>query len=166
VTIPDGQPSTSITLTSTTDAIVAGDTVVTFTVQPGAYTIGTDSAAVTLTDAEQAILSVADASIAEDGGLLTVTVTLIGSALAPVTVDYATADGSAKTANGDYAAAAGTLSWASGESGHARSPSPSPTIGWTKGRDVRGESHVCHSGATIGGAQGVMTIQTTTPSAS
>jgi len=43
------------------------------------------------------------------------TVTLSGSYTAPVTVNFATADGTAKRSNNDYAAASGTLTFAPGE---------------------------------------------------
>jgi aryl-phospho-beta-D-glucosidase BglC (GH1 family)/cellulase/cellobiase CelA1 len=62
-------------------------------------------------------LSVADASVTEgNGGTsdLAFTVTLSAAATGPVTVAYATADGTA-TAGSDYAALAGTLSFAAGE---------------------------------------------------
>jgi chitinase len=62
-------------------------------------------------------LSIADARITEgDAGtkLMNVTVTLSAPATAPVTVAYATADGSA-TAGSDYTAKSGTLSFAAGE---------------------------------------------------
>ena len=62
-------------------------------------------------------LSVNDASVTEgDSGFknATFTVTLSAASATPVSVDYATSDGSA-TAPDDYAAASGTLSFAPGE---------------------------------------------------
>ena len=60
-------------------------------------------------------LSVADARAVEGAGArLGFRVTLAGAAGAPVTVDYATADGTAK-AGEDYTALSGTLSFAAGE---------------------------------------------------
>src|SRR5262249_820537 len=62
-------------------------------------------------------LSISDASITEgDTGSsqLPFTVTLSKAATGPVTVNYATADGSA-TAGSDYTARAGTLTFAAGE---------------------------------------------------
>ena len=58
-------------------------------------------------------LSVADAT-ATEGGNLAFTVSLDQPATVPVTVDYATADGSA-TAPSDYTAASGTLTFAAGD---------------------------------------------------
>ena len=60
-------------------------------------------------------LSVADAEVREGpGAALAFAVTLSRASSAAVTVDYATADGSA-TAGSDYTAASGTLSFAAGE---------------------------------------------------
>ena len=50
-------------------------------------------------------------SVAEDGGTLTVTVDRVGGSAGAVSVDYATADGTA-TAGLDYTAASGTLTFA------------------------------------------------------
>jgi hypothetical protein len=59
-------------------------------------------------------VSVGDAS-ATEGGDVTFTLTLDQPAVVPVTVDYATADGTA-TAPADYASATGTATFAAGES--------------------------------------------------
>ena len=59
------------------------------------------------------VVSVADASAAE-GATLAFAVTLAPAASAPVTVDWATADGTA-TAGSDYTAASGALAFAAGE---------------------------------------------------
>src|SRR5262249_43330750 len=63
-------------------------------------------------------LSIGDASVSEgDAGTtaLTFTVTLSAPYTRTVTVPYATADGSATTADDDYAASSGTLTFAPGE---------------------------------------------------
>ncbi len=62
-------------------------------------------------------LSIADASVQEGNSgtkLMTFTVTLSSAAAGPVTVAYATADGTA-TAGSDYVAASGTLTFGAGE---------------------------------------------------
>jgi len=53
-------------------------------------------------------------AVDEAAGTVTLTVVHSGSALGPVTVAYASADGTA-TAPGDYVAVGGTLSWAAGD---------------------------------------------------
>ena len=68
-------------------------------------------------DVEPPRLSVSDAA-ADEGGTLTFTVTLSAASSETVTVDYATADGTA-AAGDDYAAAAGTLTFAAGETSKA-----------------------------------------------
>ena len=68
---------------------------------------------VTATVSGPALLSVADAE-AKEGETLTFSVTLDRAATGTVTVDYATADGSA-AAGTDYTAASGTLTFAVGE---------------------------------------------------
>ncbi len=56
-------------------------------------------------------------SVNENGGSVTVTVSRTGSSTGAVTVNYATASGSA-TAGIDFSSAIGTLSWADGELGN------------------------------------------------
>ena len=68
----------------------------------------------TIIDDDTAALSVAGASAPEDGGALTFTVTLSRAADETVTVDYATADGTA-TAGTDYTTTTGTLTFAPNE---------------------------------------------------
>ena len=84
---------------------------------PTNATIADGAATVTIVDNDSApSLAVADASVTE-GTLLTATltfaVTLSGPSTQPVTVNYATTNGTA-TAPGDYAAASGTLTFTPG----------------------------------------------------
>ena len=75
----------------------------------------TVSATGTITDNDDApTLSIADVVVDESSGTATVTVSLSGASGQAVSVDYATADGSA-SAGSDYTAATGTLSFAAGE---------------------------------------------------
>lgn len=53
-------------------------------------------------------------SVIDTAGTVTLTVQHTGSTLGPVSVSYATADGTAK-AGTDYVATNGTLSWAAGD---------------------------------------------------
>jgi len=68
---------------------------------------------------------------------ITFAATLLAPASQPVTVGYATADGSATAAGGDYQAASGTLTFAPGVTTKpftvgvaADAPSPTPTVGF------------------------------------
>lgn len=64
-------------------------------------------------------LSIADASTTEGNGgtkTLSFTVTLSPAATSNITVDYATSDGTATTADSDYVSKSGTLTFTSGES--------------------------------------------------
>ncbi len=54
-------------------------------------------------------------SVNETDGVANITVNLGSASSQPVSVDYATSDGSAKTADSDYTAAGGTLTFAPGE---------------------------------------------------
>ncbi len=67
----------------------------------------------TITDTDRTI-SVNSVTGPENGGSLTFTVSLDAAAVAPVTVDYATADGSASQP-GDYAKTFGSLTFAAGD---------------------------------------------------
>ncbi len=79
--------------------------------------IATGTAVVTITDDDDPpTLSIADAKVTENGGRVTLTVTMSGLSSQEVSVAYATADGTAR-ANEDYAAASGTLTWKARETG-------------------------------------------------
>ena len=62
-------------------------------------------------DDTQPTISISDVSVAE-GGNLVYTVTLSNASYQTITVDYATADGTALTADNDYTAATGTVTFA------------------------------------------------------
>ncbi len=79
--------------------------------------IASGTAVVTITDDDDPpTLSIADATVAENGGRVTLTVTMTGLSSQEVSVAYATADGTAR-ANEDYTAASGTLTWRPRETG-------------------------------------------------
>lgn len=106
-------------------------------------------------------LSVGNISVNE-GGNATFTVSLSAASGQPVTVKYATLDGTATTANQDYTAATDTLTFASGET------SKSVVIATTN--DTRYELDETFSiqlsdaaNATIGTAQGTATITNDDP---
>lgn len=118
---PGGPLSKTITVSVVGD--VVAEPTETFKVMLSNLVAGAPIRAVTLNRSEAigtiqaddgALLSIADAQIAEgDAGVkqLTFNVTLSKAISVPVTIDYATADGSARTADGDYAAAQGTLTF-------------------------------------------------------
>ena len=106
------------------------------------------------------VLSVADAQ-ASEGESLTFVVTLEPPASAPVTVAYATSDGSA-TAGSDYTAASGTLSFKAGES--------EKTVAVTLATDSVPEGSetltlASPSGATIGDNEATGTVTDPAPPA-
>lgn len=75
---------------------------------------GTNGLPATL-DNDKPGFSVNDVTVNEADGTITFTVTLTGTSVANVTVDYATADGTATLADADYTATNGTLTFAPGE---------------------------------------------------
>ena len=77
-------------------------------------------------------LSVSCPTVSEDVGLAHCTVTPSGPSAFPMSVTFATADGTALAAAGDYQPVSGyALSWSPGQATRSRSRSPSPT---TRGR--------------------------------
>ncbi len=112
-----------------------------------------------LSTAPPVTISIGDVSVAEGNSGTTAavfTVSLSGAAGVPVTIDYATADGTA-VAGTDYAAAAGTLTFAAGQT--------SRTISVNVNGDTAvepDETFIVNlsnpSGATIADGQGVGTI--------
>ncbi|MFH1253067.1 MAG: Calx-beta domain-containing protein [Candidatus Uhrbacteria bacterium] len=61
-------------------------------------------------------LAIADNSVAEDGGSVTVTVTMTGVSSQTVSVDYSTSNNTA-VAGSDYTNKSGTLTWTAGQTG-------------------------------------------------
>nr|WP_320022325.1 Calx-beta domain-containing protein [uncultured Draconibacterium sp.] len=77
----------------------------------------TDAAVLTIIDDDASSISIDDPTIAEGSSGntdLTFTVSLDKAGIAPITVDYATSDGTAE-AGSDYTSVSGTLTFASGE---------------------------------------------------
>lgn len=119
-TIPEGSQ------TYTFDVTVNGDTIfepnetffVNVTNVTGA-TLSDGQAVGTITnDDAQPTITIADASVTEGNAgtsLMTFTVTLTGTSPSTVSVNYATVDSSATTADSDYATASGTLNFVSGD---------------------------------------------------
>ena len=76
--------------------------------------IADDQAEVTITDNDQASLSIDDLTVNEDDGIAFVTVSLDQAVEAPISVDFATRDAAAKS-TGDYQTTSGTLTFNPGE---------------------------------------------------
>ncbi len=122
VTIPAGQTTGTLVAQVVGDALDEGgpETFTATLKAPVNATIaaGKGSAVATITDDDVAQLSVADATAAEGAAgsttPLTFTVSLSTRATRAITVDYATADGTA-VAPGDYAASSGRIAFAAGE---------------------------------------------------
>jgi hypothetical protein len=116
-TVPAGQLTTTIPFTIVDDALDEDDDE-TFTVtlsNPSEGAIADGQATVTIADDDDLpTLRIADASASEADGTLALEVTLSGPSARPITVDYATSDGSAR-AGQDYATATGTLRFAPGQ---------------------------------------------------
>jgi ribosomal protein L35AE/L33A len=118
----DGQTSATFTVNITDDTIFEGNE--TFTVSlsspTGGATLGSPATAtVTIVDNEQPQpgqfqFSSATYSVNENGGSITITVNRVNGSNGAVSVNYATANGSA-TAGSDYTAASGTLNFADGQ---------------------------------------------------
>ena len=106
------------------------------------------------------VLSVADAS-ADEGGKLSFAVTLDAAAAGEVTVDYATADGSA-TAGADYTAASGTLTFAAGETAKTVEVAALADTA-TEGDETFTLTLSNASGATIGTASATGTVANVLP---
>ncbi len=122
VSFASGVNSATITVTPTDDSIFEGTETAILTIGTGTgYILGTTtSATVNISDDEpQPTISINDVTVTEgDSGTTnaTFTVTLSNTSSKPVTVDFATTDGTATTGNLDYNAATGTLTFAPGES--------------------------------------------------
>ena len=113
-------------------------------------TIGDASAAITIDDDDGPQVSIADGSVTEGTGgtgTLTLTVTLSAPSPQEVTVQFATADGSA-SAPADYGATSGTVTFAPGET--------SKTLSITVQRDALDESDEAFTAALSGAIDGTI----------
>ncbi len=122
LTIAAGQTESTgtVTITGVDNDVVAAarDVTVSATATNSQGVTDPDDVTLTIRDDDVPGLSIGDASVAEgDSGstMLTFTVTLNPVALSPVTVDWATADGTAR-AGTDYTAGNGSLTFNAGDS--------------------------------------------------
>ncbi|MBY0324701.1 MAG: cellulase family glycosylhydrolase [Reyranella sp.] len=121
LTFAAGETSKVIKVVVTGDATVEANETVTLTLSsPGGATIADGTAVGTITNDDTAplpTLAVADATVSEGNSgtrNLAFTISLSAAATGPVTVAYATSNGTA-TAGSDYTAASGTVTFAAGE---------------------------------------------------
>ena len=158
-----GVNSATVTITPTEDNIFEGTETAILTLATGAgYILGTTtSATVNITDNDpQPTISINDVSVIEGNSgttNATFTLTLSHPSSQPITVNYATADGTATTADLDYNAATVTVTFAPGET--------SKTVNVAVVGDIKSENPETFTvnlsnatNATITKAQGVGTI--------
>jgi Ca2+-binding RTX toxin-like protein len=158
-----GVSSATVTITPTDDNIFEGTETAILTLAAGAgYIFGTTtSATVNITDNDpQPTISINDVSVTEGNSgttNATFTLTLSHPSSQPITVNYATADGTATTADLDYNAATVTVTFAPGET--------SKTVNVAVVGDIKSENPETFTvnlsnatNATITKAQGVGTI--------
>lgn len=139
VTFANGEnASKSFTIQTTADGTVEGNEtfdVTLATANASGEIIAPNPTPVTISEDDKGVqLSAANATVLESAGSLLVTVQRVGSSTGTVSVNYATANGTATVADGDYASASGTLNWADGETA-------SKTVSITIGSDARDENN-------------------------
>nr|WP_246345527.1 Calx-beta domain-containing protein [endosymbiont of Lamellibrachia barhami] len=135
LTFLNGELSKTLTLTPNGDTVWEPSETFTLNLSnvTGA-TLGLASATVTINDddprsAGTLDLSAATATLSEGGPAITLTVDRTGGSDGTVTVDYATADGTA-TAAGDYTAISGTLTFLDGELSKTLTLTPTSDTTW------------------------------------
>lgn len=119
VTFAPGAVTASVEVPVVDDAAIEGDESFELTLSaPSGATLGDAAAAGVILDDDDSVvrpvLSVTDASVREDGGPAVFEVRLSEAATGPVSVAWATGDGTA-VAPGDYTGGAGRVSFAPGE---------------------------------------------------
>ncbi|HSM58120.1 MAG TPA: Calx-beta domain-containing protein [Candidatus Sulfomarinibacteraceae bacterium] len=112
----DGEKSFTVSITD--DDIAEDDETIRVTLSaPANAIIDQGSATITITDNDELpTLAIQDTGPVQEGGEAAITVQMTGRSSSPVSVQYATADGTAR-AGADYQATSGTLTWAAGETG-------------------------------------------------
>ena len=116
LTFSPGQTVRSIPVSITSEALVELDEAFSVNLSnPAGATIADGQATGTITNDDDATISIDDVTLAEgdaDTTSFTFTATLDSAVDSPVSIDFATADGTAISADNDYSAASGTLTFA------------------------------------------------------
>ena len=159
ITFTPGATTQNVPVSVLADVIDEQDETVRVTLSnPVNVTLNDSEGILTITDDDtEPTISIADSTIPNENGVVrTTTVTLSAASEKTITVDYATADGTATAAN-DYISATGTLSFAPNET--------SKTVGVTIVQDSLDEVDETFdiglsnpTNATIADATGIMTI--------
>ncbi|HEX6899001.1 MAG TPA: Calx-beta domain-containing protein [Thermoanaerobaculia bacterium] len=162
VTFAAGETSKTVTVLINGDMIDEVDeTVFASLTNAAGAPVGDASGVGTIVDDDTSNITIGDVTVNPEGNsgtaTATLTVTLSKANSRTVTVDYATANGTATTAGNDYVAASGTLTFAAGET--------SKTFSVTVNGDTIDEDNETilvnltnAANATITDAQGVITI--------
>ncbi len=119
LTITAGDLKDSVLITYSTDAIVEGNETIEATINTLSNAIesggaGTQQVDFTIQNDDAATIAINDVAVTEGNSgstTMTFTATLTGDVDQSVTVDYATSDGSATTADSDYNSSTGTLTF-------------------------------------------------------
>jgi hypothetical protein len=159
VSFAAGETTKTITVATTDDAAQESSetVIVNLTNATGGATIADNQGVGTILDNDTPpSISIGDASVTEGGGL-SFTVTRSGSTTGAVSVDYASADGTA-TAGSDYTSASGTVSFAAGETTKTVTISTTDDALQESNETVLVNLSNPTGGATISDAQGVGTI--------
>ena len=135
VTIPAGQASAVIDVQPLDDQTIDSDSTVILSLSPGStYVLGdTTGATLTVANTDTLAASIANVSVGRSASDQTVdfTVTLSGTALTSIYVDYSTSDGTA-VAGTDYTATSGVLTFPAGTTSETI---PVTVLGSTNGGD-------------------------------
>ena len=158
VTLVAGTTSLQVRIDSTPDTIVENDENFTLSasVLSGTVTNATDTGTGTIVDDDLPAISVDNVSVDEDAGSITFTISLDQAPVNSVSVDWATASGTADSGV-DFTASMGSVTFAAGEQ------TKTVTIGVTNDNLYEGPETLninlsAASGATISDATGVGTI--------
>jgi hypothetical protein len=160
LTFLSGDTTKTVSVQTTDDALTESNETVflNLTNPTGGATISDNQGVGTIVDNDgPSSISIGNKSVTE-GGNLSFTVTRSGSTAGAVSVDYATADGTA-TAGSDYTAGTGTVTFAAGETTKTITVATIDDSLQESDETVLVNLSNATGGATISGAQGVGTIK-------